>query len=189
MSDDVSWSRVSHPSRGDRPGAGWPLSEPLVHAMIVADLGPAIASTTHGSTTTADNCALQRPHISTLSRHGYKTPWMIQHSSQRSLVSGMKYNLSRNLVLTEYRSAHEFPSHFPTMVKQMYRQLLRIFAHVFYAHYPVLLHLHSEGKERFLRNPIRNVSNAFLLLQVTSTLSSPTSWRLAKNLRSSTRGI
>jgi len=41
--------------------------------------------------------------------------------------------------------AQEFPANFPTMIKQMYRQLLRIFAHVFYAHYPVLLHLHSEG--------------------------------------------
>jgi len=41
--------------------------------------------------------------------------------------------------------AHEFPSQFPAMVKQMYRQLLRIFAHIFHAHYPVLLHLHSEG--------------------------------------------
>ncbi|KAG8936700.1 Maintenance of ploidy protein mob2 [Tulasnella sp. 408] len=48
-------------------------------------------------------------------------------------------------VLFPTKFAHEFPSHFPTMVKQMYRQLLRIFAHLFYAHYPVLLHLHSEG--------------------------------------------
>jgi len=39
----------------------------------------------------------------------------------------------------------EFPTHFPNMVKQMYRQLLRIFAHVYFAHYPALLHLHSEG--------------------------------------------
>jgi len=41
--------------------------------------------------------------------------------------------------------AQEFPPHFPTMVKQMYKQLLRIFSHVYYAHYPILLHLHSEG--------------------------------------------
>ncbi|KAG8901958.1 Maintenance of ploidy protein mob2 [Tulasnella sp. 403] len=41
--------------------------------------------------------------------------------------------------------AQEFPPNFPAIIKQMYRQLLRLFAHIFFAHYPILLHLQSEG--------------------------------------------
>ncbi|KAG8931891.1 Maintenance of ploidy protein mob2 [Tulasnella sp. 419] len=43
------------------------------------------------------------------------------------------------------KSGAEFQPNFPSLIKQVYRQLLRIFAHIFYAHYPALLHLHSEG--------------------------------------------
>jgi MOB kinase activator 1 len=31
------------------------------------------------------------------------------------------------------------------VAKHIYRQLLRVFAHIYHAHYPTLLHLSSEG--------------------------------------------
>ncbi|KAG8876024.1 Maintenance of ploidy protein mob2 [Tulasnella sp. 331] len=54
-------------------------------------------------------------------------------------------NALNNQVLFPTKVADEFPPQFPTLIKQMYQQLLRIFAHIYYAHYPQLLHLHSEG--------------------------------------------
>jgi len=39
---------------------------------------------------------------------------------------------------------HEFPQSFPSTVKHVYRQLLRVFAHIYHAHYPQILHLRSE---------------------------------------------
>ena len=33
---------------------------------------------------------------------------------------------------------------FPSTVKHVYRQLLRVFAHLYHAHYPQILHLRSE---------------------------------------------
>jgi len=43
------------------------------------------------------------------------------------------------------KPGREFPSMFPTTAKQMYRQMLRIFAHIYHAHFPELLHLSCEG--------------------------------------------
>ena len=39
---------------------------------------------------------------------------------------------------------HEFPSSFPSTIKHVYRQLLRVFAHIYHAHYSAILHLRSE---------------------------------------------
>ena len=39
----------------------------------------------------------------------------------------------------------EFSQNFPATVKHVYRQLLRVFAHLYHAHYPQILHLRSEG--------------------------------------------
>src|SRR5882757_2126548 len=38
----------------------------------------------------------------------------------------------------------EFPPAFPSTVKHVYRQLLRVFAHIYHAHYTQILHLRSE---------------------------------------------
>lgn len=42
------------------------------------------------------------------------------------------------------KSGHEFPSSFPSTIKHVYRQLLRVFAHIYHAHYSAILHLRSE---------------------------------------------
>jgi MOB kinase activator 1 len=42
------------------------------------------------------------------------------------------------------RTGHDFPQSFPSTVKHVYRQLLRVFAHIYHAHYPQILHLRSE---------------------------------------------
>lgn len=43
------------------------------------------------------------------------------------------------------KASREFPPTFPVSAKQIYRQLLRIFAHIYHAHFPILLHLSCEG--------------------------------------------
>ncbi|KAJ3490131.1 hypothetical protein NLJ89_g11462 [Agrocybe chaxingu] len=42
------------------------------------------------------------------------------------------------------RSGNDFPPSFPSTVKHVYRQLLRVFAHIYHAHFHHLLHLRSE---------------------------------------------
>ncbi|KAG6828166.1 hypothetical protein H0H92_008934 [Tricholoma furcatifolium] len=42
------------------------------------------------------------------------------------------------------KAGQEFPPHFPSTIKHVYRQLLRVFAHIYHAHYHQLLHLRSE---------------------------------------------
>ncbi|KAF8627714.1 hypothetical protein AX15_004285 [Amanita polypyramis BW_CC] len=42
------------------------------------------------------------------------------------------------------KSGQNFPANFPSTVKHVYRQLLRVFAHIYHAHYPQILHLRSE---------------------------------------------
>jgi MOB kinase activator 1 len=42
------------------------------------------------------------------------------------------------------KSGHDFPQSFPATIKHVYRQLLRVFAHIYHAHYQQLLHLRSE---------------------------------------------
>jgi MOB kinase activator 1 len=41
-------------------------------------------------------------------------------------------------------SGQDFPASFPSTIKHVYRQLLRVFAHIYHAHYPQILHLRSE---------------------------------------------
>jgi MOB kinase activator 1 len=38
----------------------------------------------------------------------------------------------------------DFPASFPSTIKHVYRQLLRVFAHIYHAHYSQILHLRSE---------------------------------------------
>jgi MOB kinase activator 1 len=42
------------------------------------------------------------------------------------------------------KAGADFPQNFPATVKHVYRQLLRVFAHIYYAHYTQILHLRSE---------------------------------------------
>ncbi|KAF4577010.1 Maintenance of ploidy protein mob2 [Pleurotus pulmonarius] len=42
------------------------------------------------------------------------------------------------------KTNQEFHQSFPTTVKHIYRQLLRVFAHIYHAHYPQILHLRAE---------------------------------------------
>ncbi|TRM64095.1 Mob1/phocein [Schizophyllum amplum] len=42
------------------------------------------------------------------------------------------------------KSGHDFPPSFPATVKHVYRQLLRVFAHIYHSHYAQILHLRSE---------------------------------------------
>lgn len=42
------------------------------------------------------------------------------------------------------KAGNQFPTNFPTLSKQIYRELLRVFAHIYYAHFTTILHLRSE---------------------------------------------
>lgn len=42
------------------------------------------------------------------------------------------------------KSNTDFPQTFPSTVKHVYRQLLRVFAHIYHAHFNVILALRSE---------------------------------------------
>jgi len=42
------------------------------------------------------------------------------------------------------KSGQDFPASFPSTIKHVYRQLLRVFAHIYHSHYPQILHLRSE---------------------------------------------
>ncbi|KAF8627455.1 hypothetical protein AX17_006269 [Amanita inopinata Kibby_2008] len=42
------------------------------------------------------------------------------------------------------KSGQDFPANFPSTIKHVYRQLLRVFAHIYHAHYSQILHLRSE---------------------------------------------
>ncbi|KAG9003302.1 Maintenance of ploidy protein mob2 [Tulasnella sp. JGI-2019a] len=42
-------------------------------------------------------------------------------------------------------SGRPFPSNFASTAKHIYRQLLRVFAHIFHSHFTHMLHLHSEA--------------------------------------------
>lgn len=42
------------------------------------------------------------------------------------------------------QQGHDFPQSFPSTIKHVYRQLLRVFAHIYHAHFHHILHLRSE---------------------------------------------
>ncbi|CEQ40977.1 SPOSA6832_02642, partial [Sporobolomyces salmonicolor] len=43
------------------------------------------------------------------------------------------------------KAGREFSPNFPSVARHIYTQLLRIFAHLYHAHYPIYLHLSAEG--------------------------------------------
>jgi len=61
--------------------------------------------------------------------------------SQQSLVSDTLHSISS---CNRPAIGHDFPQSFPATVKHVYRQLLRVFAHIYHSHYPQILHLRSE---------------------------------------------
>ncbi|KAH8108657.1 Mob1/phocein [Phellopilus nigrolimitatus] len=42
------------------------------------------------------------------------------------------------------KAGRDFPQNFPSTAKHIYRQLLRVFAHIYHAHYTQILHLRTE---------------------------------------------
>ena len=53
-------------------------------------------------------------------------------------------SVTRTEATTNSPSGRDFSQNFPSTVKHVYRQLLRVFAHLYHAHYPQILHLRSE---------------------------------------------
>ncbi|CAG7846556.1 Maintenance of ploidy protein mob2 [Serendipita indica DSM 11827] len=43
------------------------------------------------------------------------------------------------------KSGRDFPQNFPSQIKLVYRLLLHVFAHIYHAHFQIVLHLKSEG--------------------------------------------
>jgi len=48
------------------------------------------------------------------------------------------------IILFTSDAGRDFPPTFPSTAKHVYRQLLRVFAHIYHAHYTQILHLRSE---------------------------------------------
>ncbi|KDQ62645.1 hypothetical protein JAAARDRAFT_149687 [Jaapia argillacea MUCL 33604] len=53
-------------------------------------------------------------------------------------------NLMDDETVFPTKAGRDFPPAFPSTIKHVYRQLLRVFAHIYHAHYPQILHLRSE---------------------------------------------
>ena len=51
---------------------------------------------------------------------------------------------ARHFISLETAAGRDFPPNFPSTAKHIYRQLLRVFAHIYHAHYTQILHLRSE---------------------------------------------
>ncbi|KAH8824022.1 Mob1/phocein [Flagelloscypha sp. PMI_526] len=63
-------------------------------------------------------------------------------------------------------SANEdFPSSFPTTIKHIYRQLLRVFAHIYHAHFDSVLHVRCEGHLNSLFAHFLAFGKAFELIE------------------------
>src|SRR6266852_5306885 len=72
-----------------------------------------------------------------------KTP-----SRQNQVISPLSPPVSASHVTRSCTAPHltgqDFPASFPSTIKHVYRQLLRVFAHIYHSHYPQILHLRSE---------------------------------------------
>ncbi|TFK73635.1 hypothetical protein BDN72DRAFT_834517 [Pluteus cervinus] len=72
------------------------------------------------------------------------------------------------------RSGQDFPPSFPSTVKHMYRQLLRVFAHIYHAHFNQLLHLRSEPHFNSLFAHFLAFGREYELLEVKDIKGVPT---------------
>jgi len=64
------------------------------------------------------------------------------------------------------KAGRDFPQNFPSTAKHIYRQLLRVFAHIYHAHYPQILHLRSEGHFNSLFAHFLSFGREYELLEV-----------------------
>ncbi|PFH49944.1 hypothetical protein AMATHDRAFT_146460 [Amanita thiersii Skay4041] len=73
------------------------------------------------------------------------------------------------------KSGQDFPPNFPSTVKHIYRQLLRVFAHIYHAHYSQILHLRSEPHFNSLFAHFLAFGREYELLELKDVKGSPTS--------------
>ncbi|KAF7964832.1 hypothetical protein HWV62_40164 [Athelia sp. TMB] len=71
------------------------------------------------------------------------------------------------------KSGQDFPPSFPATVKHVYRQLLRVFAHIYHAHYSQILHLRSEPHFNSLFAHFLAFGKEYELLEVKDVKGAP----------------
>jgi len=74
------------------------------------------------------------------------------------------------------KAGREFPKSFPSTVKHVYRQLLRVFAHIYHSHFQQILHLRSEPHFNSLFAHFLSFGREYELLEikdVSGTSSAP----------------
>ncbi|KAF8073897.1 Mob1/phocein [Lyophyllum atratum] len=71
------------------------------------------------------------------------------------------------------KAGQEFSPSFPSTVKHVYRQLLRVFAHIYHAHYHQLLHLRSEPHFNSLFAHFLAFGREYQLLEMIDVKGSP----------------
>jgi len=64
------------------------------------------------------------------------------------------------------KAGHDFPQSFPSTVKHVYRQLLRVFAHIYHSHFHQILHLRSEPHFNSLFAHFLSFGREYELLEV-----------------------
>jgi len=69
---------------------------------------------------------------------------MTRMRSLPSQVCAQYLPLSPGSFIVAPEVGRDFPPTFPSTAKHVYRQLLRVFAHIYHAHYTQILHLRSE---------------------------------------------
>ena len=72
-----------------------------------------------------------------------------------------------------YFLGQAFPPSFPATAKHVYRQLLRVFAHIYHAHYPQILHLRSEPHFNSLFAHFLAFGREYELLVIKDVIGSP----------------
>lgn len=73
------------------------------------------------------------------------------------------------------KSGKDFPPSFPSTVKHIYRQLLRVFAHIYHAHFHQILHLRSEPHFNSLFAHFLSFGREYELLEVKDVKGIPSS--------------
>ena len=73
--------------------------------------------------------------------------------------------IGKHLLITK-EIGHDFPQSFPSTVKHVYRQLLRVFAHIYHSHFHQILHLRSEPHFNSLFAHFLSFGREYELLEV-----------------------
>ncbi|KAI5476291.1 Mob1/phocein family protein, partial [Pseudohyphozyma bogoriensis] len=74
------------------------------------------------------------------------------------------------------KAGREFSPNFPSVARHIYTQLLRIFAHLYHAHYQIFLHLSSEGHLNSLFAHFLTFGREFDLLEEKETRAPKEGW-------------